>query len=163
MPLVYHRAHPALRHPFTMQAVRSGARLWSCYDNTTVTTPRLGEHIRAATDCNCNGATGAKTKLAYPFQVLDALGQQALLRQFANSTMFFNEGPLAQEPLWTEALQYVSPQVAAAAAYLVAAAGLHLNGREFGLQPITHSCRAREGHAAAGDHHQGPSGALSVP
>jgi hypothetical protein len=108
--------------------------LWSCYDNTTVTTPRLGEHISAATDCNCNGPC-VFAQQDGPFQVLDALGQQALLRQFANSTMFFNEGPLAQEPLWTEALQYVSP--AAAPADLVAAGGCMrgaMTGRWVSLQ-----------------------------
>lgn len=91
--------------------------MWSCYDNSTQggrdpswRKGKMYEYNLNITDCNCNGPCVYANQHA-PFTVLGAGQQQALLRQFANATIFFNEGPLNHKPLWLEELQYVSGAV----------------------------------------------------
>lgn len=70
---------------------------WSCSKNTTVVSYHYGNDSDDIIGCNCNGPYRPHQG---PFSLLHTEGQRQVLEQYANAAIFFNEGPLSDDPLF---------------------------------------------------------------
>jgi hypothetical protein len=91
-----------------MLAIQNSVPMWSCYNKTVVAAPHGSTDFQPHSACNCNGPHIRQVKGRGAFQRYPRHKQLQVLQQYSAARLFFNEGPLADEMLPREVLQYIT-------------------------------------------------------
>jgi hypothetical protein len=105
--MMFEHIHKSGGTTMCMLAIRNSLPMWSCHDNSTTTAPPGSSDYGPHSMCNCNGPDVLRGARG-PFQVSTPQQQLQLLQNYKGAVLFFNEGPVADEMLRSEAIQYVT-------------------------------------------------------
>lgn len=105
--MMFEHIHKSGGTTMCMLAIHNSLSMWSCEDNTTTSAPPGSSDYGPHSMCNCNGPDVLRGARG-PFQVSTPQQQLQLLQDYKGAVLFFNEGPVADEMLRSEAIQYVT-------------------------------------------------------
>lgn len=91
-----------------MLAIQNSVPMWSCYNKTVLAAPAGAPDYQPHSACNCNGPYIRQVKGRGAFQRYPRHKQLQVLQQYQTARLFFNEGPLSDEMMPREVLQYIT-------------------------------------------------------